>query len=138
MKLAADGSTVKLRSLVLAAGVAVTAFVLFAVAVIEIVRVDPGAGILGVGVGAVAAAVAFAAIATRPRAALGPRGPIETIAGFGWALVLLFALSYVNVPVISAMGGVEIGGVALVLAVAVGAVARLRGRGRPTRREGTI
>ena len=124
------------RTVAVALGSGLTAFLVVAVVVVEIVQVDPGAGILGVLLGVAAAGVTFAAVATRPRDALGPRGGVETVAGFGWIVLGLLIAAYVNVPGVESLGGIATAAVAAVLAVGVGLAVRLGGESSAGRRGG--
>jgi hypothetical protein len=119
---------VNARSFVLGGGVAVTAFVLVVASVVAVVRVDPGAGIIGVALGAVVGGVTFATVAARPRAALGPPGLVEAVAGFGWTLALVLALSYVNAPGARSLSGTDAAALVLLVAVVLGVGAWVRER----------
>lgn len=126
---------VNVRSLAVAGGVALTTALLVGVAVVEVVRVDPGAGILGVGLGLLCGAVAFAAVASRRHEALAPVGLVEAAAAFGWTILAVLALSYVNAPGVRSLDATAIATVATAVGAAVGLVVRLRGRRRANRTE---
>lgn len=88
-----------LRRILAAAGAGITAFLLVTVAVIEVVRVDPGAGILGVLAGAVAGALVVLGALYAVDGDDCPRiWAVEAAAAFGYVVVGLQALSYVNAP----------------------------------------
>lgn len=88
------------RRTVTAGGVAVVAFGLVAVAVIETVAVDPVAGILGVLAGVVAGlATAVAVMLGDGRLHTGSRTVVESIAVFGYALVAVGAVVYTGVEI---------------------------------------
>lgn len=118
------------RSLAVAGGVALTTALLVGVAVVEMVRVDPGAGILGVGSGLLAGTLAFAAVASRGDDTLGPSGVAEGAAAVGWTVLALLALSYVNAPGMRSLDITGLATVATAVGAAVGLVVRLRGRRR--------
>lgn len=89
-----------LRPVVVGLGLGVVTFGLVTVGVIEVVRVAPVAGILGViagGVGAVAVAVGGGLLYRR----LDPTGQslFETIAAFGYALVAVGVAVYLGARV---------------------------------------
>ncbi len=126
------------RTLVVAVGSALTAFLLVAVVVIEVVAVDPGAGIVGVVLGVLAGGVAFAAVVATPRDRRGPRGVVEAVAAFGWTVLVVLALSYVNAPGARSVGGVATVAVAAVVAVAVGVAVNVGVVGASTGRRGGL
>lgn len=84
-----------LRSLLAGIGAGFTAFAITAVLVIEIVEVDPGAGILGVGLGALVGIAVLGIVSVRlDDAGDQLRWATEAIAGFGWTALFLLFLSY--------------------------------------------
>lgn len=89
-----------LHRLLVAAGAAVIAFGLAAVAVIEALAptADIGAGIVGVGVGALAALVTFVVVALVADELEGaPRWALDAVGVAGLALVAIGAVVYVDV-----------------------------------------
>lgn len=88
------------RSVLVGLGVAVVTFGLLAVAVIELVVTDPGAGILGVGAGLFGGIVAGVAVGVGyDRVGPTARVGLETVAVFGYALVAVGAVVYTGVGV---------------------------------------
>lgn len=110
-----------LRRPIVGFGAAITTFVFVAVLVIETVRVDPGAGILGVLLGTGSAIVTFTIIALKFDAVDPPlRWGIEAGAGFGYSVLVLLGLSYANVAGLrSAITPTSIVTIATITAVAV-------------------
>lgn len=101
-------------------GAGLTTFGLVAVVVIELVEVDPGAGILGVGLGAVAAIMVVAGVvvsgADAPRHL---RWGLTAVAAFGYTVLAVMFVSYSNVV---GPGVVTVPRAVLVGAVVAGAV----------------
>lgn len=126
------------RTVATAVGSALTAFLVVAVVVIELLVAGPGAGIVGVVLGVVAAALAFAAVLARPREPPGPRGTVEAVAAFGWTVLVVLALSYVNAPAVGSLDGLGTAAVGLVVAFAVGGAVNLRLTGSSPGRRGGI
>lgn len=117
-----------LRYPLVAGGVGLTTFGLVAVAVIELVEVDPGAGILGVGLGALAGMLAFVLVFMRLDTVTRPVGlALHALAAFGYAVLGVLFVSYANVgglrPAITATTAVLAG---VVVAVLVGVGSWLR------------
>lgn len=118
------------RTILTGLGVAVTGFVLTAVAVIELVRVDPVAGILGVLAGAVAALALLAGVLMRGDALTGPAElGLDGAAGFGWTLLVVMVLNYVHVLEVD-------GATPAVLAALVGGLLAVLASWTRRRREG--
>lgn len=79
-------------------GTGITAFLLVAIVVIEIIQVDPVAGIFGVGAGAVAGIIAFGVVLVLIGDAPDPiRWGVAAVAGFGWTVLIVSFLSYANI-----------------------------------------
>lgn len=79
-------------------GTGITAFLLVAIVVIEIIQVDPVAGILGVGTGAVAGIIAFGVVLILIGDAPDPiRWGVAAVAGFGLTVLIVSFLSYANI-----------------------------------------
>lgn len=87
-----------LQRLTLGLGAALTTFGVVAVVVIQAIRVDPVAGILGVGLGALWALGVFAAVfLTIENASPTIRRDVTAIAVFGYVAAGVLFLSYANV-----------------------------------------
>lgn len=89
---------VNLSRILIGVGTGITAFLLVAILVIELVQVDPGAGILGVGAGTLAGIVVFVVVVML----LGDasdfiRWGVASVAGFGWMALIVSFLSYANI-----------------------------------------
>jgi len=96
------------RRLLVGFGTAITAFLVVAVLVIEIVRVDPGAGILGVLSGAVAGIATFVGVSLGLKNASGSlRMGLEAIAGFGYSVLAFGVLRYADVAGLRSIIGVR-------------------------------
>ncbi|WP_227133231.1 hypothetical protein [Halorubellus salinus] len=112
-----------LHRLLVAAGSAVVAFGVVAVAVIEALAptADIGAGIVGVGAGALAAILAFVVVALLVEELAGPaRWAVDAVGAFGLALVAVGAVVYVDVVSLETTTAVAAGAVVGVLAFAAG------------------
>ena len=112
-----------LHRLLVAAGSAVVAFGIVAVAVIEALAptADIGAGIVGVGAGALAAILAFVVVALLVEELAGPaRWAVDAVGAFGLALVAVGAVVYVDVVSLETTTAVAAGGVVGVVAFAAG------------------
>lgn len=116
-----------LHRLLAAAGSAVVAFAVVAVAVIEALAptADVGAGIVGVGAGALAAILAFVVVALLVEELAGPaRWAVDAVGAFGLALVALGAVVYVDVVSLETTTAVALGATVGVLAFVGGWVGR--------------
>ena len=130
MDLARVRSFMLLHRLLVAAGSAVVAFGVVAVAVIELLAptADIGAGIVGVGLGALAAVLAFVAVALLVEELAGPaRWAVDAVGALGLTLVFVGAFVYVDVVSLETTTALAIGALAAVVAFAAG---WLNGRGR--------
>jgi hypothetical protein len=97
-----------LRAALAAAGVAVTAFLLVTVAVIELLAFEFSA-IVAVPVGLIAAVVAFVAVFAEFRfAGTLVRRAAAAVAGFGYAVLALLAAGYVNLGGLRSVLGVDV------------------------------
>lgn len=77
-------------------GAGITVFLIAAVAVIELWNVEFSA-LVGLPVGLLAGAAAAVAVAIRYDALVGPaRYTVDAVAGFGLAIIVVLAISYVN------------------------------------------
>lgn len=118
-----------LHRLLVAAGSAVVAFGVVAVAVVEALAptADIGAGIVGVGAGALAAVLAFVVVALLVEELDGPaRWAVDAVGAFGLALVALGAVVYVDVVALETTTAVAAGALVGVLAFAAGWLGRER------------
>ncbi|MFC6954141.1 hypothetical protein [Halorubellus litoreus] len=112
-----------LHRLLVAAGSAVVAFGVVAVAVIEALAptADIGAGIVGVGAGALAGILAFVAVALLVEELAGPaRWAVDAVGAFGLALVGVGAFVYVDVVSLETTTAVAAAAVVGVLAFGAG------------------
>ncbi|WP_323677892.1 hypothetical protein [Halorubellus sp. PRR65] len=112
-----------LHRLLVAAGSAVVAFGVVAVAVIEALAptADVGAGIVGVGAGALAAVLAFVLVALLAEALAGPaRWAVDAVGAFGLALVGVGTVVYVDFVSLETTTAVALGAVVAFLAFAGG------------------
>jgi hypothetical protein len=122
-----------LHRLLVAAGSAVVAFGVVAVAVIEALAptADIGAGVVGVGLGALAAVLVFAVVALLVEELAGPaRWAVDAVGALGLTLVFVGAFVYVDVVSLETTTALAVGALAAVGAFAAG---WLNGRGRDDR-----
>jgi hypothetical protein len=112
-----------LHRLLVAAGSAVVAFGVVAVAVLETLgpTADVGAGIVGVGLGALAAVLAFVAVALLVEELAGPaRWAVDAVGTLGLTLVFVGAFVYVDVVSLETTTALALGALAAVVAFARG------------------
>jgi hypothetical protein len=112
-----------LHRLLVAAGSAVVAFGVVAVAVIEAFgpRGDIGAGIVGVGLGALAAVLAFVVVVLLVEELAGPaRWAVDAVGTLGLTLVFVGAFVYVDIVSLETTTALAIGALAAVVAFAGG------------------
>ncbi|NHN41688.1 hypothetical protein G9C85_08585 [Halorubellus sp. JP-L1] len=118
-----------LHRLLVAAGSAVVAFGVVAVAVVEALapRADVGAGIVGVGAGALAALAVFVAVALFVEELAGPsRWAVDAVGAAGLSLLPVAAVVYVGAVSLSTTTVLGVAGVVAALAFAGGWIARER------------
>jgi hypothetical protein len=119
--------------LLVAAGSAAVAFGVVAVAVIELLAptADVGAGVVGVGLGALAAVLAFVVVALLVEALAGPaRWAVDAVGALGLTLVFVGAFVYVDVVSVETTTALAVGALAAVVAFVAG---WLNGRQRSER-----
>jgi|AntRauTorcE11898_2_1112593.scaffolds.fasta_scaffold12754_2 peptidoglycan/LPS O-acetylase OafA/YrhL len=124
-----------LHRLLVAAGSAVVAFGVVAVAIIELLgpQADVGAGIVGVGAGALAGILAFVAVALLVEELQGPvRWAIDAVGALGLTLVFVGAFVYVDVVSLETTTALAVGGLAAIVAFAVGWLNGRRRDDQPT------
>lgn len=116
------------RRFLVGLGAGTTAFLLVAVLVIEAVAVDPGAGILGVLLGAMVGVAVLGTVVLKFEEADGTlQSGIQAVAAFGYVVLVLYFVEYANVGGLrSAIDTVSVAVAATIAAIVTFVVARTR------------